>query len=521
MTNTTRCLAALVLGLVLAAVAAGGPAALAGQAQSPDAKEIVAASQIKDPAARLKEFERIRAAYPGSRYREAIEANILDAKVTLSESLDEIISLQKDFLAKAAGPSRLQGPVAMAVQLLNHPRLESFDHARVLDLTLAYRGSVVRGLDDPALYEGIPQDQRDLFRSYVLSAIELLTARACSNAGDTDRAMASIEAYKKAGGATGGNYHYVLAGILESSNRAAEAADHYLAAAVENYADAATKARALYVSLHGSADGFDAALAAKVKALPFEPAPFKAPAALRGKTVLAELFTGSECPPCVGADIAFDALVETFPTRYLAVLVYHLPIPRPDPMMNPATALRAGAYGVGSTPTVVIDGVTKLSGGGGRGAAEGKFRQYREAIESRLAEAPAVTLSARATLSGDTIKVAYDFDRAVAGSEYLLVLVQDEQEHRGGNGIVFHKMVVRDLTVIDPTAPRTTSLDLKQSEKLTDAFLTEFEKTYTRVPDFKWDVRRNAISRKGLKVVFFVQDKSTGRVLNAVVADVR
>jgi thiol-disulfide isomerase/thioredoxin len=44
--------------------------------------------------------------------------------------------------------------------------------------------------------------------------------------------------------------------------------------------------------------------------------------------VLAELFTGSECPPCVGADLAFDGLVEAVPAKYLAVLVYHLPIPR-------------------------------------------------------------------------------------------------------------------------------------------------------------------------------------------------
>ncbi len=211
--------------------------------------------------------------------------------------------------------------------------------------------------------------------------------------------------------------------------------ESYLAAAVEEYADAAAKGKRLYATLHGSDEGFDAALAAKVKALPFAPGPFKAPAGWKGKAVLAELFTGSECPPCVGADLAFDALIETFPAKYLAVLVYHLPIPRPDPMMNPATALRAGAYGVGSTPTVIIDGTNKSLGGGGRGAAEGKFAQYRAAIEPLLAEAPGVSLIARASLAGDTVTVAYDLDKAVPGAEYILVLVQDEQEHRGSNGV--------------------------------------------------------------------------------------
>jgi hypothetical protein len=109
----------------------------------------------------------------------------------------------------------------------------------------------------------------------------------------------------------------------------------------------------------------------------------------------------------------------------------------------------------------------------------------------------------------------------VPGAEYHVVLVQDEQEHKGSNGLVSHKMVVRDLITVDPAAPKTATLDLDASEKAADAYLTEFEKTYTRVPNFKWTVRRNAIPRQGLKVVFFVQDKETKRVLNAVVADVR
>ena len=69
-------------------------------------------------------------------------------------------------------------------------------------------------------------------------------------------------------------------------------------------------------------------------------------------------------------------------------------------------------------------------------------------------------------------------------------------------------------------APRSAAFDLAESEKAADAYLTEFAKTYTRIPGFKWEVRRNALPRKGLKVVLFVQEKATGKVLNAVVADV-
>jgi hypothetical protein len=190
-------------------------------------------------------------------------------------------------------------------------------------------------------------------------------------------------------------------------------------------------------------------------------------------------------------------------------------------MMNPATKNRQAVYGVNSTPTVVIDGTNKTLGGGNRGAAEGKFAQYRAAIEPLLSDAPAVSPKVRASLVGDTVKVSYDFDKTVPGAEYHLVLVQDEQEHKGSNGIVYHKMVVRDLLTVEPAATKAATFDLAASEKAADAYLTEFEKTYTRVPDFKWEVRRNAIPRRGLKVVFFVQDTATRKVLNAVVADVK
>jgi len=256
------------------------------------------------------------------------------------------------------------------------------------------------------------------------------------------------------------------------------------------------------------------------KALPFHPEPFKAPADWKGKAVLAELFTGSECPPCVGADLGFDGLIESVPAKYLVILEYHLPIPRPDPMMNPATKKRQDVYGVNSTPTVLIDGTNKLVGGGSRGMAEGKFKQYKAAVEPLLAAAPEVSLKIQGSLSGGIVKAVYDFDKTVPGAEYHVVLVQGEQEYKGSNGLAYHKLVVRDIVTVDPAAAKTATFDLAAAEKATDTYLTDFEKTYTRVPNFKWAVRHNAIARKGLKVVFFVQNKESKKVLNAVVADV-
>jgi hypothetical protein len=60
-----------------------------------------------------------------------------------------------------------------------------------------------------------------------------------------------------------------------------------------------------------------------------------------GRLVLAEVFTGSGCPPCAGADLAFDAAMERYSRKDFAVVMYHQHIPRPDPMTNLDTQARA------------------------------------------------------------------------------------------------------------------------------------------------------------------------------------
>ncbi len=204
MNLNARLRAAVVLLIALSICLSGRLAAQSRQTTPPEYRELVAAYQLKDPALRLKEFQRILAAYPTTAYKEAIEATILESKVALAEALDDVLELQKDFLATGQGPARAQKPVVLAAQLLNHPRLETFDHSRVLDVALAYRAAALKAAADPASYEGIPEDQRAFFKSNILGTIELLTARAYLNTGDTDKAMASVQASKKIRRSDGG-----------------------------------------------------------------------------------------------------------------------------------------------------------------------------------------------------------------------------------------------------------------------------------------------------------------------------
>ena len=510
--------AVLVLGLGLATAATS--AQTAARQNPPEYNEVVAASRIQDPAARLKEFERIKAAYPDGAMAATVESFILNARIELAPSLAAVLDLQKAGSAGQKGANRLAAPYRSAFQILEHPRLKTFEPAKVLAAVLEYRDAAVKAAEDPDTFAGVNEDEKKWMTTNYVAGFGLPVALAHLNAADASQALSALEKYKKAGGAASAQYSYVLGEAFAASGKEKDALEAYLNAAVENHRDAVDKAKALYAKSNGGAAGFEGLLEAKLKALPFHPEPFKAPADWKGKAVLAELFTGSECPPCVGADLGFDGLIESIPSKYLVVLEYHLPIPRPDPMMNPATKKRQDVYGVNSTPTVLIDGTEKMVGGGSRGMAEGKYRQYKAVVEPRLSAAPEVSLKIAGKLADGVVKAVYDFDKAVPGAEYHVVLVQGEQEYKGSNGLAFHKLVVRDLVTIDPAAAKSASFDLAASEKAADAYLTEFEKTYTRIPNFKWAVRHNAIARRGLKVVFFAQDKETKKVLNAVVVDV-
>ena len=150
-----------------------------------------------------------------------------------------------------------------------------------------------------------------------------------------------------------------------------------------------------------------------------------------------------------------------------------------------------------------------------------KFKQYAAEVAPRLIGAPGVALTVEAGRAGDEVKVKCGFDRAVPGAEYYVVLVQGEEKYKGSNGIVFHKHVVRDLAVLDPAAARDVVFNLAASEQAADQYLTDFEKTYDRIPNFKFAERRFKINRQGLKVLFFVQDTTTKKVLNAAAAEVK
>ncbi len=510
---------ALFLRLAAAVLTASLALPVAAQAPPPEFKELQAASGIQEPGARLKELERIKAAYPASAVIQVLDSQIMATRVVQAATLDAVLALQKDGLAGSVGMQRFSNFVMVSNQLLEHPKAASFDKGKVLTALQGYRNQAQKALVDPAALAGLNERSREVLPGMVRD-LDLSVARAQFLAGDAAGALTSLDAYSQASGRTSGVYFLARGEVLEALTRPKDAYEALVGAALENNKEGLRRARAAYAKLNGKEDGFDAMLEARSRELPFHPAPIKPGPTWTGRAVLAELFTGSECPPCVAADFAFDGLLESFPATALVVLEYHLPIPAPDPMMNPATRRRQDYYGVNSTPSMFFDGQDKLTGGGGRSMAGTQYKQLAAKVAARLEVAPGVALKAEALRKGDRIEVRVALGKAAPEVEFHLALVQGQQEHKGGNRLLVHKMVVRDIQTLEAAAPKA-AFSLLGLEKATDAYLSEFEQTSTRFKGFRFPVRRHLISREGLKVVLFAQDRVSKQVLQAVVADVK
>jgi hypothetical protein len=511
----------VILAAALVVVLASQAFAQAQRSQPPEYKEIAAAMQIKDAAVRLHELERIKAAYPQSAFMARLDQFIFMAKVEAADSLEAVLALQRDLLSKSKGMEKLAVTNMAAEQILEHPKVKAFDPAAVTAAVLEYRDEAVKLSADPGIYQGIPETDRGMYKTYYVTGFDVLVAEADFNQGQTDKAAGELAAFIKDGGKPDDLYYFIQAGIFSKQGKTKEAYEAYLNAALEGREGAFDTAKEFYVKIHGKAEGFEADYESRLRKLSYEPEPYEPSPDWKGKAVLAEIFTGSECPPCVGADLGFDGLIEAYPSKVLAVLEYHLPIPRPDPMINEATKTRQAYYGVNSTPSTFFDGEAKRGGGGSRSMAGDKFKEYKSEIDPKINEAPAVKLQVSASKAGDVVTVECGFDKVVPGADYNVVLVQGEEKSKGSNGILFHKHVVRALAVLDPAAGKRVTFDLAALEKATDAYLDEFEKTYERIPNFKFPERHAKISRRGLMVVFFAQDKASKKVLNSAATEVK
>ncbi len=179
------------------------------------------------------------------------------------------------------------------------------------------------------------------------------------------------------------------------------------------------------------------------------------------KVVLAELFTGTECPPCAAADTGFERLIDAFSRDEVVVLQYHIDIPAPDPFSIKDGESRAYYYMAGpqasreqamwsvSLPQAFFDGREGMARGGPRSDGGDFFRRARDIIERVVGVEPAARLDVRAGLGFDGGRVQATV-HAVEPEGALdlrlhMVLYRDKLVYRGANGVSEHRYVVTQM----------------------------------------------------------------------------
>ncbi|HUR54132.1 MAG TPA: hypothetical protein VMZ71_08370, partial [Gemmataceae bacterium] len=187
---------------------------------------------------------------------------------------------------------------------------------------------------------------------------------------------------------------------------------------------------------------------------PFKPTPYAGrKTAGANQVTVFELFTGAQCPPCVGADVAFDALMKTYKPTDVLLIQYHVHIPGPDPLTSPESEKRFAYYreafpeGMPGAPSTVFNGKpSRLGGGGTIASGEGKSKEYADIINPLLEKKTDVKVTGKATRTGDKIDIAVSVDGADGEDTKLRLLVVEESvKYVGGNQIRFHHHVVRAM----------------------------------------------------------------------------
>jgi thiol-disulfide isomerase/thioredoxin len=520
----------------------------------PEQKAYMEAGKITDPEKKIAAFEKFKADFPGSVFASGADSQIFSTLIQkLPEQKDRIRKAAKAMFASAAAKDKAASRKNVFATTANRGSTAAriADQLVIGNLLLKDAESYARkGVE--ALHENVwtaelreafarrkqkIPTQEELARSFkearagriaTLGLVEMKLGRTAVAQKLLEESYAVAPSDAKVAAALGE--------MAATAGDDAKAMDYLISARLSGHApDSANQAfEALYKKSHnGSLDGLEAMLDTEYHKRfpnPIRVEAYQPTEKRSDRVVLAEVFTGSGCGPCAGADVAFDAALERYPRKDLAVVMYHVHVPRPDPMTTTETTARSKSYGVTGVPTFAIDG-KKTMGGGSRDSAPEIFEGFRKDLEADLETAAEAQVKIDAGLNGGTVKVSAAVDDVKSDSKDLkvqILLVEKEIRHLGENGIRFHPMVVRAFGgekgegyAIEAKGKGTfdASFDLEAIGKDIRKQLDDYEAKGHRGESFKFSAKKDRIDRSDLAVVVFVQDGKIRHVLQAGYVD--
>lgn len=268
----------------------------------------------------------------------------------------------------------------------------------------------------------------------------------------------------------------------------------------------------------------------KQELLNFHPGKYNAENNQSNRIVLTELFTGAECPPCKGADLAMDLIAEYYPRSMVTILEYHLHIPGPDPLTNPDSEARYKFYGKNfGTPTTFFNGQNKMVGGGPELIKRDTFNKYKKSIEKYFTSESSFNIDLNANLNDNKIEVnsKINIDSKFKNKVNLnIAIVEKSVDYVGGNGITKHAFVVRYLMTggegekIDLNKTPfnySDSIDLTTIENRQSQYLADFvENPPKRHKNFAgWNDTKDQLNQEQLAIVAWVHDVDSKEILQS------
>jgi thiol:disulfide interchange protein DsbD len=332
-----------------------------------------------------------------------------------------------------------------------------------------------------------------------------------------------------------------LAHIAETNGRLPEALDFAVAAELTGRMTAERAyLESLYRKTHndslkGLTELLDSAFRAR-HVNPIVTGKYTATPRRTSRTVLAEMFTGAACIPCLSVDLSFERVLERYSRADVAYLVYHIHAPSADPYSNFAVEDRSRFYNVNSAPTVFIDGRRAAVGEGGTPLATTVFPKLDAVISERLEAAPDGAIAASAARDGSRISAAVTVSQMPVKTDRVrlhVALVELESSYSGENGLRLQPMVVRAmfgakdargiLLKDAATEPVKWSIDLSalsaENDEYYDWYVADLKKRTSLDTSFR--EKRSAVDPGRLAIVAFLQDDVTRAVLQSTFVAVK
>ncbi len=487
--------------------------------ESPDSKAFQSAFRLKDPQQKIVALDRFLIEYPSSNRAATARRELLVTAVK-ADPKDAVRRTKK--LTKALAPADAAELNRLLAAELNSAKTlpkDSERAARKAVQQFTYETFAAGAKDDPQLRARYSTQRSRMNETLAQS----LLAR-----GKTDQAKAVfLDALKD--NPSLGPAALAVGDILDKEGKGTEALAYYAQGMLaRGTPESRKKFSDAYLKVKGSTAGEQEFLDERYKALftsPIHPEKYQKNGNRSARVVLGEVYTGAGCPPCLAADLAFDAVLERYGRSDVAVVMYHEHIPRPDPMSNTDTVARWKWQEGRGVPTYALDGAA-TTGGGTRADAAGVEAKIRTAIEKQLEIAPLATLDLSAANDGRAVKASVSVAGVAKDSPDLvlnLLLVEKELRYSGENGIRFHPMVVRSIASYplkgEKAKSETHTFDLATVESGLEKHIADFEKhdeRHNKDGKFRFMESKSRIDAGHLAVVAFVQDAKTREVLQSV-----